>query len=201
MGLRLFVAIELPDEWTDALASMQVELERKGLERLRWVRSEGIHLTLKFLGEVDEAALAGVTGAVRRAAAHAAPFSLTLGRSGVFGPPSRPRVLWTGVGGNTGALDHLWRTVEEEMNGLGFPSERRGFSPHLTLARIPDRPAAGLASAILAGVGAMAPPAVAPMTVTHLAVMQSKTGPEGARYTRRESARLSQTSEPGIPEC
>ena len=200
MALRLFVALELPQEWSAALAETQATLRGRGLERLRWVRPEGIHLTIKFLGEVDEARLPDVTGGVRRAAARSSPFSLHVGGLGTFGPPARPRVLWVGVGGDLPALERLWQAVERELTAVGFPAERQRFSPHLTLARTPDGLPREAAAGIATVISRTKAPSTPPMAVTHLALMRSELGPGGARYTRLESAELPENSSPGSQE-
>jgi 2'-5' RNA ligase len=190
VDLRLFIAVELPPAWTEALAEVQAALRRRGLERLRWVRPEGIHLTLKFLGNVDERRVPELTAAIERAAAEAAPFALTLGRPGTFGPPSRPRVVWVGTEGEAEALTRLWRAVETQVTPLGFPAEGRRFAPHLTLARVPDETPREAAAAITPAVQAVGMARTAPMTISEVALMRSELGRGGARYTRLAAAPL-----------
>ena len=194
MDLRLFIAIELPEEWLAALARVQEALQGTGLAALRWTRPEGIHLTLKFLGAVPEARVAEIVQAMTRAAAQTTPFTLRLGRLGTFGGPERPRVLWTGVQGELNALTRLWRAVETSISPLGFPQERDTFAPHLTLARVPEptqrEVAASLAEALRRG----PVPKPEPFTVQEIALMRSLLGPSGARYLRLAAAPLAQNS-------
>ena len=100
---------------------------------VRWVDSEGIHLTLKFLGDIDPALVEDVLRAMEQAASGTLPFQVHLNGLGVFPNLRRPRVLWAGVGGDMDALGALQEKVEAAMEGLAFPRERRAFSPHLTL--------------------------------------------------------------------
>ena len=181
--LRLFIAAELPAEWRDALAETIATLRGVIPARLRWARPEGIHLTLKFLGEVDEARLPDLTAALTAAAAQAEPFTLTGGPLGAFGGAARPRVLWAGVGGATEALDKLARAVDGACRPLGFRPERQPFRPHLTLARVPDSVPAVEAARITGALTRVAPPSLPPFTVSTLTLVRSELGPGGARYT------------------
>src|SRR2546428_7974729 len=134
-ALRLFVAIELPGEVREALSRLQHELQRHGLEKLRWVRPEGIHLTLKFLGATPVEKVPAIENALAVTLDGAEAHQLALGKLGTFGG-SRPRVLWVDLTGHVDAIRRLQERVESAMNGFGFEREARGWSPHVTLARI-----------------------------------------------------------------
>jgi 2'-5' RNA ligase len=152
--VRLFVAVELPDDVRDALDAAADALQRAGVdEGLRWVRPEGIHITLKFLGATPEPGVPAVEDALRRALAGAKPFELQPEGFGAFhggrnphfrrqfpreAYPTNLRVLWVGVAGDTGALAGLASRVEGALAPMGFPTEKRAFSAHLTLARVRD---------------------------------------------------------------
>lgn len=192
MDLRLFIAVELPESWSEALAATQAALRRRGLERLRWVRPEGIHLTLKFLGNVDERRVPELTEALTRAASGVSPFRLSLAGLGSFGPAARPRVVWVGVGGDLPALTRLWDAVETDVGNLGFPRERQRFAPHLTLARVPDDMPREVTGGIGATLGVISAPAAPPLAVTEVALMRSELGRGGARYTRLASVPLAE---------
>ncbi len=143
--MRLFVAIELPADWLLALRTAQDDLkgriEALAGPRLRWVRPEAIHLTLKFLGEVAESRLPSVFEAITRATAPMPELTLAMGRAGSFGDRRGPRVIWAGVDGATVGdrqrLYQLAEALETWLASAGFKREGR-FSPHLTLARLPD---------------------------------------------------------------
>jgi 2'-5' RNA ligase len=190
-ALRLFVAIELSPAWLEALAEAQRRLRRlvegAGGPRLRYVRPEGIHLTLKFLGSVPESRLAAVTVALDAATSDWAPISLVMGRPGAFPQSGSPRVLWAGVEGASAAdrerLQRLAERVEARLAAAGFPREDR-FQPHLTLARVPDDTGRDQRAFIAAAVARLAAPRPAPLRVDHISLMQSHLGPGGARYER-----------------
>lgn len=183
---RLFVAVELPGEVLQALSRLQHDLQRRGVDGLRWVRPEGIHLTLKFLGETPRTMLAAITQALAGATAGVGPHELTLGRLGTFGSRSAPRVLWVDLDGDVETLGRLQKQVERELAPLGFPRENRDFSPHLTLARVRPESARGVAAALAEAVAAVkAPEATVP--VTEVSLMLSRLSPGGAVYTRLEA--------------
>lgn len=180
--LRLFVAVLLSDAWLAALAVMQDELRRAGV-RLRYVRPDGIHLTLKFLGEGDRDRLDAIVTALGALEGAPGPFRLELGRAGSFGGARRPRVVWAGMNGNLADLSALQATVERALHPAGFPPEGRPFRAHLTLARVPlDLPAAE-AARIMPALAALQTPLVQPFSVDSLALVQSELGRGPARYT------------------
>jgi 2'-5' RNA ligase len=181
-SLRLFVAIELPGEVREALSRIQHELQRRGIEKLRWVRPEGIHLTLKFLGETPAQRVPAIQEALAEAVAGINAHELSLGNLGTFGG-SRPRVLWIDLTGDLDTVRELQERTETALNALGFAREARGWSPHVTLARVrPEaaRDIAGVITAAMAGVNA--PPGVIP--VRELSLMRSTLRPSGAVYER-----------------
>jgi 2'-5' RNA ligase len=181
-GLRLFVACELPPAVRDALGRLQDELRARGAGRLRWVRPEGIHLTLKFLGEVPAAKREAVENAL--AGAVVSPFALDvrLGSLGGFGGRQRLRVIWVGLEGDVEGLAELAALIEEALGPLGFPRERRPFAPHLTLARVPDDVGPQERSRLADLLEAFPSPSLPSMTLTAVNLMQSFLQPTGARY-------------------
>ena len=133
---RLFIAIELSPDVLKAIAQVQTELKRSIPDRaVRWTRPEGIHLTLKFLGDVRVGQLDDIKAALPHAAAGRSTFDLEIQGLGCFPNLARPRVLWLGITGDTKSLRTLQSNVESTIAPLGFPTEERGFNPHLTLAR------------------------------------------------------------------
>jgi 2'-5' RNA ligase len=188
-ALRLFVAIELPGDVLHALAGVQDRLRLSGLDGLRWVRPEGIHLTLKFLGETAATNVPEIAAAVAAATAGHAPHSLTLGKLGTFGSKANPRVLWVDVGGDVKATRGLQNSVEGALADIGFPREDRPFSPHLTLARVRPESARYAAATLAAAIGSVAAPE-GTISVHEVRLMQSTLGPGGARYRSLEAFRL-----------
>ena len=196
--LRLFVAAHLPDRWLEALARAQEELRRQGLG-LRFVRPEGIHLTLKFLGETDQQRLPAITGALASAVSGVRSFDVELGAPGTFGPRRRPRVVWYGITGDSAALVALHRAVEGALTPLGYAPEGRPFAPHLTLARVPDTLPADEAERIVRAVARLTSPGVESLHVTSISLMSSQLGPGGARYSVVETWRLGDEAHQGQP--
>ena len=196
-SLRLFIAIELPAEVRAALAAAQRSLQSRG-RGLRWVDPDGAHLTLKFLGETAADRVEAITTALATAAAAAHPFTLHTAGLGAFPGTKAPRVVWLGVSGELDRLRRLASDVERLVAPLGFPSEARGFSPHLTLART----ARDLTGAERAALGVAVAESVAPASVawqvTAVSLMRSTLGPGGARYCRIVSVSLDAPNAPVI---
>lgn len=191
MNLRLFIAIELPGNLLAALNQVQHELQREPvLAPLRWVRPEGIHLTLKFLGETPEERRAEIEAALPRAVAGVAPFDLHLGKLGRFGSKNSPRVAWIDIAGDTEPLGRLQAQVEREISPLGYPSETRAFAPHLTLARVPPEQAREVAAALDDAMSRTTVPP-ASMQANEVALMKSDLQRGGAIYTQLFAAKLS----------
>ncbi len=133
--IRTFIAVELPPEIREAMAGVQAELKKSGAD-VGWVRAEGVHLTLKFLGDVEEGEVVKLCDALSGMLAGEAPFILRAKGIGAFPTPKAPRVVWLGVEGDTERLSALAETVERVCAGLKFPRESRPFKSHLTLGRV-----------------------------------------------------------------
>jgi len=180
---RLFVALALPREVKAALAALREELE-PGLSSLRWVRPEGIHLTLKFLGDVPTVRLDDVCDALSRCRSAEAgePIRLEAAGVGVFPSPRAPRVLWVGFRDVPDPLYHVQRCVEEVMADLAFPRERRPFRPHLTVGRF-RRPLRGDERERLAAcLSRDAERTFGGLSISRLSLYRSTLLPGGARY-------------------
>ncbi len=135
MVMRTFIAIEIPDEIKKALIDLQQRLKGSWVDA-SWPRPEGIHLTLKFLGEVPEAKLPEIMNGLRLAAQGTGPFRLEVGGAGTFPNPKNARVVWIGLSGDIDKLVRLQAAIEDAMARLGIDREEREFTPHLTLGRI-----------------------------------------------------------------
>ena len=132
--LRTFIAIALPEAVQDKVDALLSDL-RKADAAVRWVPSQNLHLTLKFLGDVEETRLADLFVGIRKATEGIEPFQITLTGLGAFPNPRRPRVLWIGLEVPE-AMKKLYSNMEEELSRLHFPKEKRKFSPHLTIGRV-----------------------------------------------------------------
>jgi RNA 2',3'-cyclic 3'-phosphodiesterase len=130
--VRLFVALDIPEAVRDSLARLRARFEQT-CRAARWVRLEGMHLTLKFIGEVPAEQLEAVRAALRQVRAPA-PIELRFAGLGFFPNERRPRVFWAGIDSGS-ALAQLAAAVEAQLAPLGIPPEARAFRPHLTLAR------------------------------------------------------------------
>jgi RNA 2',3'-cyclic 3'-phosphodiesterase len=192
--LRTFIAIELDQELKATLADIQTRLRSVVSPRaVRWVGSEGIHLTLKFLGDTPLDKVEQVKLALAQAAEEIPAFTVTVGRVGCFPDVRRPRVVWVGVQEPSGSLARLWRAVESHVAPLGYPTEKRPFSPHLTLGRVQRY----ISGAELRGIGQAVAELAAGMTgaqdemaVSAVAYIKSDLRPTGAIYTTLAEARL-----------
>jgi 2'-5' RNA ligase len=132
---RTFIALDINEDVHRRLSDVLQQVAR-ALPGVRRVDPAGIHLTLAFLGELDDEQLAQAIAASEIAARRVAPFSFRLTRVSIFGSPRQPRVIWMGIDEPSGALVLLHRTLNYELERRGFETEKRPFSPHLTLARI-----------------------------------------------------------------
>lgn len=135
--MRLFVALNLPENVRTAVCTSVLPVQKKGFP-LRWMKPEQVHLTLKFLGEVEPDREPEVVATLGRACAGARPVTLSLRDFGVFPHYQGPRIVWVGVAPEP-ALELLQHRLEQEFAPLGFPTEARAFRPHITLARAGPR--------------------------------------------------------------
>jgi 2'-5' RNA ligase len=133
-SMRTFIALELSDPVRQALAEIQQKL-RGPIRGARWTRPEGTHLTLKFLGESDPTQVKAISAALDEIGSGFNPFTLILSGVGAFPRMSNPNVIWVGMEENA-ELSALQKAVEDFIAPLGFPTEKRPFRSHLTLARL-----------------------------------------------------------------
>lgn len=176
--LRIFIAIELPAVIRTALSDLQQQLRPLG-RGVSWTRPEGIHLTLKFLGDVESGRIEAIAQAVERACHGTAAFGMTVAGVGGFPNLTRPRVLWVGIEESTGRLKTIQEQIETELSALGYPREQRRFSPHLTLGRVksPDTLQPLCAEMQKRGFAPI------PFAAGSIVIMRSELKPDGALYT------------------
>ena len=134
--IRAFIAIELPSELRQQLTRLQAKLKSANQPRIKWVNPDGIHLTLKFLGNIPTSDIDRITQAMTEAARQITPFYLETQALGAFPSLKRVQVVWLGLGGEVDKLKKLQQLVENKLASLGFATEQRPFKPHLTLARL-----------------------------------------------------------------
>ncbi len=175
--MRLFIAVELPQD-VCAVLSHGLGALRRDQPPARWVRPEGMHLTVKFLGERASELVDALDRAVPAALSELSPVTVRLGGGGFFPQERRPRVAW--VGGSAPGLDSWARAVEDSAAGLGVEREARPFSLHLTLARL-ERPwGVQAVEHFLVEVGKWRFPE---FVARELVLFQSELTPAGAVYT------------------
>lgn len=136
--IRAFVALDLPADVQRDLAAFCAPLQKLDAA-VSWIRPDRIHLTLKFLGNVEESAVEAIGDALRSAVESVSPFALRPAGCGAFPSLREMRVIWVGVQGELEPLKGLHRRVEEALERLGFPKENRPFRAHLTLGRVKGR--------------------------------------------------------------
>lgn len=168
--LRLFVALELPQAVRDRLAMLQ-----GGVPAARWVRPDNLHLTLRFIGEVDSGVAQDIDTALGRV--HAPAFAIAIDGVGSFGTPKRPRALWAGMQ-PCPPLQFLHDKVDRAVVAAGLAPDDRKFRAHVTLARFKESPGPRLARWL--GDNAML--RIGPIAVGHFVLYQSHLAGEGAIY-------------------
>ncbi|MDM8515331.1 RNA 2',3'-cyclic phosphodiesterase [Desulfobacterales bacterium HSG16] len=132
--IRAFIAIKLPESVTSGILDLQKDLKNKGLV-IKWVRPENIHLTLKFLGNISLVEVNAAKHAILDTTVNFAPFVLTAAKIGVFATVRKPRILWTGIKGDTKHLVDLQKSLDRQLAVAGFEPEKRPFKAHLTIGR------------------------------------------------------------------
>ena len=199
--VRVFVAVGISAEAREQLVGA-VERIRQGIPQgIQWANPDGMHLTLKFLGNIPSSGVGPLLDCLGPVAGDHSHFPLHLAGLGMFPNRRKPRVLWAGVNGDLDALSSLQQASEDAINALGYPppgaaqrSRRYGierpFRPHITLGR----PRRSVSDAQLARIGsvvsALTPPSPVGWQVEAVDVMQSERHPSGARYTILGSAPL-----------
>ncbi len=193
---RTFIALEMHASMQRALGHV-IEQAERALPALHWVNPAGIHLTLAFLGELDDDQLALAKQATQIASQDFPAFEYRLSGLGIFGSPQQPRTIWMGVADQPIAqlhgspLQNLHRALNRELERRGFSVEKRPFAPHLTLARVkqPLTPGEQQALQRLLHTNLLVVDST-PYRVTHLNVMKSELSRSGAIYTALQTCAL-----------
>jgi 2'-5' RNA ligase len=137
MSKRIFIAIDISEKAKANIAQFTDELKADFPHiRVGWEKAEKLHLTLKFLGDIDEGQLANLREAVKKTAAGFAPLALRIENTGCFPSPKKAKVLWLGIKDEAGSLPELQARLEQEAEAQGFAKENRPFKAHLTIARL-----------------------------------------------------------------
>jgi 2'-5' RNA ligase len=188
--MRLFVAVELDPAVAAAAAALAEELRARALRlapraRITWIPAERLHLTVRFIGNADEAGVRAISDALA-APLQLTAFDMTISGAGSFPRSGKPQVLWAGVTAGRDGLLELEREVSTRLAGAGVAAEDRPHSPHLTLARI--REAAGLRAAAL--LERMESRVVGTTRVAAITLFESRLSPKGPTYVPLQHAVL-----------
>jgi len=179
-GWRSFIAVELSAEIAAGVRRIQ-EGMRERAAGVSWVRPEGIHLTLKFLGEVDPDRIEGIVNKAEECVTGIKPFAIGIRGCGGFPHAKNARVIWIGVDDTSGELKELQARVEKGMEEMGFTKEDRGYTPHLTIGRLRSgKGSTGVAQAL----EDMKESDLGTMEVREICLFRSHLKPTGAEYTK-----------------
>jgi 2'-5' RNA ligase len=185
--LRTFIAVDIGKAIRSRAVALQEALARSTTE-VKWVEPENLHVTMLFLGEVDDREVIDVCRVVAECAERQPAFTMQVATVGCFPNPRRPRVLWMGVGQGTQELCALHDALERPLLELGcYRREDRPYTPHITLGRVKsDRPPDKLAAALANQAGWQG----GEIEVHEVLVMSSELRPQGPVYTVLSRARL-----------
>jgi RNA 2',3'-cyclic 3'-phosphodiesterase len=175
--MRIFIALDIPPDVRAGLTNY-MERARALAPDARWARVEGLHMTLKFVGHVDDAAVDQIKAALRLI--KTAPFEVKFTGVGFFPNANAARVFWAGVDGGD-ALPRLAATIDAALEKLGFPRETKPYHPHLTLARTSSRPLRELKPLL-----SEQPSQFGTMTAREFFLYQSQPQKSGSKYTKLE---------------
>jgi 2'-5' RNA ligase len=178
--IRAFIAIELPETIKSSIETIQARLKSLELP-LRWVRVENIHLTMKFLGEIEEIEIGSIESALQDSVKMQAPLMLSAKGVGVFPGIRRPRILWVGIHDHETGLAGLQKSIEKQLHRIGYSKEGRPFKGHLTIGRakgyVDERKLKEALDSFLAFESS-------PFTVTEFFMFRSVLKPGGPEYTK-----------------
>ena len=188
--IRSFIAIELPNELKQALTRLQDQLKSGSNAPVKWVSPHGVHLTLKFLGNISPEITGKITTSLEEAIQGIHPFHLEVKGLGVFPNPRRVNIIWVGLTGALDRLAHLQQRIESSLENLGFARESRTFTPHLTLARLRDQATPDERQTLGRLVADVGFKTGYSLEVDSIHLMKSQLTREGAVYSRISSVQL-----------
>ncbi len=185
--LRAFIAVDLTSEIRKELVRLQSELKKSLKGRIAWVEPENIHLTLRFLGQINDKQLEEIKKIVQETAKKIKKFNMDLGVIGAFPDVSNPRIVWVGINFGFNQLNEINAELEDKLETINFAVGEKYFHPHLTIARIKSLEGENILDEITQKIR----PKQLPETVDRLIIFQSELTPQGAKYTELFEAKLS----------
>ena len=132
--IRTFIAVPVPEPLFNLQEKLKATISEK-TGKIRWLRKDQLHLTLKFLGDTTEDSINDVRRIMQNIADEFKPFNVPIQKTGCFPKIERPRVMWVGVSGELAKLDQLVERIQKKLNPLGFPKDENKYYPHITIAR------------------------------------------------------------------
>jgi 2'-5' RNA ligase len=187
--LRAFIAIEIPAEIKKAIAVQTASLHLDTGRAVRWVTSENIHLTLKFLGELSATNVGLLSQALQAECSQQAAFQIAVSGLGSFPNLRRPRTIWVGLN-SPPDLERLQRKVEDLVARMGYAAEDKPFSAHLTIGRVREQVSPQETKLLQAALAGMRIDELGSFTVQAVTLFKSELRPSGPVYTQLSSARF-----------
>jgi len=187
--MRTFIAIEISDEMKEALHQIESHLKYSGAD-VKWVKPENIHLTLKFLGEVNEQKLVEIKALLDSIAGDIKPFEITIKEIGAFPKIEYPRVIWVRLDKGAGGSKELAEKIDSALLKIGFEKESRPFAAHLTIGRVRSPKNKDKLKEKVASFDASQLSAVKPHAISSVVLFHSTLTPQGSIYTKLHEAKL-----------
>jgi 2'-5' RNA ligase len=188
--IRSFIAVELPQELKLALTRLRDNLKSGSRAPVKWVDPDSVHLTLKFLGNIDSGIIGKITSAMEEAVRGTPPFGIEVSGLGVFPNIRRVQVVWVGLTGEVAKLGQLQQRIETSLIPLGFAVESRSFTPHLTVGRVRDYAAPEERQDLGQIVTGMAFEAICKVNVDAIHLIKSQLTREGPIYSKISTVTL-----------
>ena len=188
--IRAFIAVLLPDEVKQSLSALQDRLRSGSSVSAKWVDPGNIHLTLKFLGNISPGLVGRITSATETAAREIKPLNIQVKGLGAFPNANRVNIVWVGLVGDIERLALLQKRIDAQLSPLGFKSENRPFTPHLTIARIRDHASSEERRQLGRLIAETAFDTLLPVDITSVYLMKSQLTREGPIYSSILSVNL-----------
>ncbi len=188
MNVRLFIAVEITDETRKKLTEFQNNL-KKACAGVKWVLPENIHITLKFIGYLDEEKIGNVVNIIKDSVIHIKPFNLNYTGAGVFPTPKNPRVIFAGIVDKDAILKKIHEHLNNQLMALGVERESRKYQVHLTVGRVKTRKNT---EKLMEALNSYNEFKFSSEVVNQVILMKSDLSPNGAVYTKLHTINLSQ---------